>query len=284
LYSYAVFFQQAYFYSNPGGIRFWFWWALPTVWQSASSIEYWNILIKSTKQNIDNTERLNTIKNKMTNETRERILNKKLSMTKALQNAINEFQQLINNNPTHRDNYLDQLIADLTERGEGKQTVSVATIKHREQSRSDHSKLRRVFKGDQGKGITRIEIPCENDPTKYKSICSPVEMMPPLINRNVNHFAQAEGTPFSTDPILKSLGYEGTNEVTDDIIDNNIIPEELQNHSKYVDMIFKKLGDGNKLPLLEEEITFEEFIAGFKKWKEKTTTSPSGRHLGHYNY
>ena len=26
----------------------------------------------------------------------------------------------------------------------------------------------------------------------------------------------------------------------------------------------------------------KEFIKGFKKWKESTTTSPSGRHLGHH--
>jgi hypothetical protein len=30
------------------------------------------------------------------------------------------------------------------------------------------------------------------------------------------------------------------------------------------------------------EIKEELFISGFKKWKESTLTSPSGRHLGHY--
>jgi hypothetical protein len=29
------------------------------------------------------------------------------------------------------------------------------------------------------------------------------------------------------------------------------------------------------------EITEEDFISGFKAWKESTSTSPSGRHLGH---
>jgi len=29
-------------------------------------------------------------------------------------------------------------------------------------------------------------------------------------------------------------------------------------------------------------ITFEELMKGFKKWPERTTTSPSGRHLGVY--
>ena len=30
------------------------------------------------------------------------------------------------------------------------------------------------------------------------------------------------------------------------------------------------------------EITFEEFVEGFEKWDERTSTSPSGRHLGVY--
>jgi hypothetical protein len=30
------------------------------------------------------------------------------------------------------------------------------------------------------------------------------------------------------------------------------------------------------------EISEEDFISGFKKWKESTSTSPSGQHLGHY--
>lgn len=40
--------------------------------------------------------------------------------------------------------------------------------------------------------------------------------------------------------------------------------------------------DGNQLPPLDDEITESEFWNGFKKWREATSTSPSGRHLGHY--
>jgi hypothetical protein len=30
------------------------------------------------------------------------------------------------------------------------------------------------------------------------------------------------------------------------------------------------------------DITFEEFLSALQKWNKKTTTSPNGRHLGHY--
>jgi hypothetical protein len=46
--------------------------------------------------------------------------------------------------------------------------------------------------------------------------------------------------------------------------------------------IINKLGDGNYLKQIDEKIIFEDIKAGIIKWKERTTTSPSGRHLGHY--
>ena len=35
-------------------------------------------------------------------------------------------------------------------------------------------------------------------------------------------------------------------------------------------------------PQMDADITFKEFQDTFRKWRESTTTSPSGRHLGHY--
>jgi Reverse transcriptase (RNA-dependent DNA polymerase) len=142
--------------------------------------------------------------------------------------------------------------------------------------------LRRIFKGTQGKGITTIEIPSKEDPTKYTSLNTPSEMEDPLLDRNINHFGQAEGTPFTLDPLLSTYGYEGCNEFSTKLIDEGLIPDEMYEQPEYVKMILRKLSNGENLPKIESEITFEEFIAGFKSWKEKTTTSPSGRHLGHY--
>jgi hypothetical protein len=33
---------------------------------------------------------------------------------------------------------------------------------------------------------------------------------------------------------------------------------------------------------IDSKISDEDFIDGFKKWKESTSTSPSGQHLWHY--
>jgi hypothetical protein len=42
------------------------------------------------------------------------------------------------------------------------------------------------------------------------------------------------------------------------------------------------MADGRKLEDLLDNITLEEFCAAMAIWNERTTASPSGRHLGHY--
>ncbi len=52
---------------------------------------------------------------------------------------------------------------------------------------------------------------------------------------------------------------------TEQLIKELSMPEEIPGLGKKIDC----------------EITEEDFISGFKAWKESTSTSPSGRHLGH---
>jgi hypothetical protein len=49
-----------------------------------------------------------------------------------------------------------------------------------------------------------------------------------------------------------------------------------------VQEILTKLADGNNLQCNGGDILFQEFCDAICKWRESTTTSPSGRHLGHY--
>jgi hypothetical protein len=35
-------------------------------------------------------------------------------------------------------------------------------------------------------------------------------------------------------------------------------------------------------PPIKSTLTSDDIVQGISKWQEKTTTSPSGRHLGHY--
>ena len=49
-------------------------------------------------------------------------------------------------------------------------------------------------------------------------------------------------------------------------------------------LYMKKLKQNKKIVNLPTNTTipYKEYVEGFKNWKEKTTTSPSRRHLGHH--
>jgi hypothetical protein len=74
----------------------------------------------------------------------------------------------------------------------------------------------------------------------------------------------------------------GTNDIMEKLIQEQQKTVQLENQPEYVQKMIDKLSDGKNLPLINGEITFEEFAQGINKWREATTRSPSGRHLGHY--
>jgi hypothetical protein len=66
------------------------------------------------------------------------------------------------------------------------------------------------------------------------------------------------------------------------MVQSGNIPLEIRRQPEYVNLILERLASGKIVPTIETSITFEDMVRGYEKWNERTTTSPSGRHLGHY--
>jgi hypothetical protein len=92
-----------------------------------------------------------------------------------------------------------------------------------------------------------------------------------------NHFNQASGTPFTKGTLYNTFGYSGVNENTQLLLNNNL---NLQSESKEMQTFLQQFKRARE-PLTHTFPT-TDIIQGFHKWKEKTTTSPSGLHLGIY--
>jgi hypothetical protein len=253
----------------------------PTLEQSHLVIQYWCVKIKSQKQQTDSSKRLNSIIQRMTSATKSLIHNTNTSMTIALKDAITNHKEILANSYELRLEYLQGLVKDMNERGTSAQVATVKGIIHREQTRHDFQTIRRCLKEISYKGLTSIEVPCEDNPNKWRTLQEPL-MTPKLVLRNTSHFSQADGTPFSSHPLKTIFGYEGTNQIAKELVDKQTVPTNLIIQDQYTQSIIDQLSDGNNLPTNQEDITFDEFKAAFINWKENTTTSPSGRHLGHY--
>lgn len=141
-----------------------------------------------------------------------------------------------------------------------------------------YSRLKRHFQTRSISGLTHLLIP--NPASEELSVVDdPKQMVEALISQNKKHFLQADGTAFTTAPFKDIIGNSGTTNNAIAIL-NGIPPAATLPKGGAWDLLFQ-LTQG-KLPPIHSNITPEEMRKAFHKWRESTSTSPSGRHLGHY--
>ena len=134
-------------------------------------------------------------------------------------------------------------------------------------------------------GINHIIVPEETDEYPYepKTIQSwkkefdPKKLEEKLLQRGREHFSQAQGTPFTEEPLRTMLPFMANSKFADKILEGKI-PEELK-----ISWVTRKVLEQAKRKRKESgaEFTENDVITGYRRWRESTSTSPSGRHLGH---
>jgi hypothetical protein len=113
-----------------------------------------------------------------------------------------------------------------------------------------------------------------------------------ILERNRKHFHHADDTPFAggaKSTILYDLmGYTGMSQAARDVVDSTFMEKDGNELDILPEMeqVIRELAMPEAIKvfgkIIDCEIMEEDFMSGFKKWKESTSTSPSGWHLGHY--
>jgi hypothetical protein len=254
----------------------------PILAQSNLIIQFWIITIKGARQHSNVKKRLKSITDKMSEETRRSIQTTSGSATRALRKAIKNHNILVKEHRKHREDHLVQKVKDLNERKDTKGVLEVEDLMKRERKKHDFARIRQVLRQRKSNGITTIEVPSSTEVGKWDLLTFPKAIETSLLDRGVNHFGQAKNTPFASPQLVNILGYKGTNKTSTQLIRQQQKTQELQEQPEYVQHIINKLSDGNNLQQIDSDISYDEFVSGIRKWREATTTSPSGRHLGHY--
>jgi len=154
-------------------------------------------------------------------------------------------------------------------------------LKQAEENRRCFALVRQALKPQKG-GLTHVLIPWNNPDQEWEKITDVDTMEMHLLNQGKQHFQKAEGTPYTTEPLKTLLGNDGLTEFGTKIHRGEPIDPDLQ-----IDPTTRLLLENqrNAIPQLLDRthpMPFEAVIQCFKKWPEKTATSPSGRHLGIY--
>ena len=109
----------------------------------------------------------------------------------------------------------------------------------------------------------------------------PTEILHHLHQRNRRHFGQAYGTPFTIPPLADNLGFTSYTPEGNMILTGHYDASHLEESVLSIIQHLQKTKIAQNNPI-KPTITETSYLGKIKSWRESTSTSPSGLHLGHY--
>jgi hypothetical protein len=188
-----------------------------------------------------------------------------------------------------REEHLRDLISSAEENEEdANYQLRLQAIKRAHERRTQYRKIRQILKPQQAGGLSYILVPKDFSPEQYpynpdmvtdwEPIHDP-EMLQDLIQqRNILHFGQAHGTPFTMEPLNK-IDWAGQSPEACEVLQGSI-PLEFLSENHNVNKIISYIANREQLEEIDTHMTPQQISQGFKKWREDTATWPSGCHLG----
>ena len=125
-----------------------------------------------------------------------------------------------------------------------------------------------------------VPLPKEGIEIEYFAITDGPTIERLILNRNIRHFRQAETTPLATPDVIRKIGFGADTDIAEQLLEGTGDPTDITDDewSRYLLTSMKRHSKEIKI-----EITQEKMMNKYRRWKERTSTSPSGRHLGHFH-
>jgi hypothetical protein len=131
-----------------------------------------------------------------------------------------------------------------------------------------------------GISLILVPLPKEGIELEYIAITDGPTIERLILQRNIRHFRQAEFTPLATPEVIRTIGFGANTNRAEQILNGSGDVTDITNDewSRYLLKSMKRHSKEIKI-----EITTEKMMEKYRRWKERTSTSPSGRHLGHFH-
>ena len=253
-------------------------------------IRFWKIYKSGIKTKRDVSEQLRQIRESLPSKLQPHTI-KTSTIEKHLRMAITAYNNAIPDAKKLRQEQIYEWAEAAAKRGDKTIAQHFKSMAHAEESRDTFRILQSVIKPQDKSGIKQIDIPAtdangatiidEAGQTVMTTISDPATIEKMIIERNKKHFSQAHETPFTSKAITDIFGNDGESQATDDLIQGHL-PHNIHNLPTTVQTILRKIAQRPPDEMINMEIDTDQLTAMFKKWKERTSTSPSGCHLGHW--
>ncbi len=152
--------------------------------------------------------------------------------------------------------------------------------------RAEHTKAMFLrlpsIKSKPSDGISLLKVPTDLPDTpkeakEWGTVTDPPEIEQLIMERQKVHFGQATPTPFANEPLKSTFNWTGTSPEVQVVLNGDYVP------SNTVDSQSNRILQSctRKMPPVSSYIPLDAMKNKYRSWKETTSTSPSGRHLGH---
>jgi hypothetical protein len=206
------------------------------------------------------------------------------AQVKAAYQALRNVQK---NARTIRDKFLEDRAQHLADTQNMTKLAAINQLLRAERQCNIFRRLRKWIKGAEHITLDRILVP--DDPantadTTWTSVVEAQALYEVLLADGQQHFNQAAPTPFVTGPIAAKFGPFDDNDYCDDILNGQFDFTHLAENLEVSDLIcgMRYPNPLNPTTQINSSITPEDLAAMVKHSCERTSSSPSGRHYGHY--
>ncbi len=238
---------------------------------------YWRIRLTQERTRHDHSTPLQSIAAKMTTEPATNG-----SVSQNLRVAQQRIREIRREAALRRETHLQELTDAADNTDDKAKRKLILHLKLAEQNRKCFAIHRNFMKPRSAGGLTHLRIPADTQPNKWQTVIEPRAMETHLIEYCRIHFQQAQGSPYTVPPLSTLLNYDSLtpfgSQVLHGTADLNAL--DVSHHTKLL-LQHQKM----TLPSRRQRfhnMPFEAMLDGFRKWPERTSTSPSGRHLGIY--
>ena len=185
--------------------------------------------------------------------------------------AIKRYKKLKPNAKQYREQFISDL-ADVMEEVYGERRASIIrSLAVTEEQRIIHRQVKSKLK-PAGGSISRLQISHPHIPNEYVWTEDKDEIETNIVEANRKKFRLADNTPFRQDPLLEDCGTYADTHHSDDILLGRYDTTQLDMGTK---IYIRHL----KVPI-PNKISIDEFQDYWRKVRERTSSSPSGRHFG----
>jgi hypothetical protein len=131
-----------------------------------------------------------------------------------------------------------------------------------------------------GLSAVLVPLPKEGIELEYLAITDGPTLERIILEKNIRHFRQAEFTPLASPEVIHKIGFGADTETAEHLLDGTGDPTDITDDewARFLLTSMKRTSEELKI-----EITAEKMMEKYTRWKERTSTSPSGRHLGHFH-